>query len=356
MYQSSSSSCFLIAVSTSPAKKASVIAVTAFGATFELVEITPYSSTEIAAEKFGLNPLDIVDTTHSVYLGANIIREDGAAISIPVFDIKRKSIVEDDISRVISVLNSRHKPVVGVISPYFNIASFGNMLLLDDDWPFISSLKIAGFNIIPISPEAFYIPENIDALLVFYPISLKPASLYALDQYLLRGGNVMVMLDSFSEMRFNNDKKYNSYDSGMLQFLNNLGITYYEDIVVGDLDNNQMVSSMGRTVPYPLHMKIYSEQMAQHPIMKNLHELRLNYASIFNFKPIYKDLKVTPLYKTGINSTLFPSEWIYIQTYDAMMSRMQSENFRFSLALLVEGKFKAFYKSSRKRRQAVVVK
>ena len=310
----------------------------------ELVEITPYSSTEMTVEKFGLRPLELEDTTHSVYLGANIIRVDSEAVSIPVFDIERKSILEDDISRTISVLTGRKKFVIGIISPYFNIASLGNMFLLDDNWSFIRLLNAAGFAIKPLSDVSPYIPEDVDAVLVFYPVSLKPFSLYAIDQYLLRGGNVMVMMDSFSEIRLSQDKDFTPYNSGMQKFLDNLGITYYEDMLIGDLDNNQTVISAGRTVPYPFHLRVYQEQMTRHPVMNNLHELRLNYGSLFNFKPLYKDLNITPLFKTGFNSSLLPTEWVYLQTYDAMMNKMKSENFQFSLALLVEGNFRALYK------------
>ena len=55
-----------------------------------------------------------------------------------------------------------------------------------------------------------------DVVLVFYPLGLDKIALYALEQYLLRGGNVIVMLDSFAEERFIGKNKYFSYKKQIL--------------------------------------------------------------------------------------------------------------------------------------------
>lgn len=310
----------------------------------EIVEITPYSSAEISAGKMGIIPLDIEDTGHDVYLGANFIRPDGEAFSIPTFSIKRKSMLEDDISRTLSRLSASKAPLIGVISPYFDVASSDRIIVFNDDWPFIKQLRAAGFRIKPLGATMSFIPEEIDAVLVYYPVDMIPLNLYAIDQYLLRGGNVMVMLDSFSELRFAENNIYTAYNSGMRKFLENIGVSYYDDILIGDLQNNQEINIDGKKMAYPLYMKIYPEQMANHPIMSRLQTLRLNYISPFNFDESKSGLHSTVLYSSGMQSGLIKADLAVKQSYDSLRQMVKSEDMQFPLALLLEGNFKAFYK------------
>lgn len=310
----------------------------------EIEEIPPYSAPETVLRKLKLRPIDIGDYSHKLYLGANLIRSDSKAVSIPVFDIRRKSILEDDISRLMSIVASDKSPVVAVISPYFNIASLGKVILLDDDWEFIKSLKSGGFNIVPLSSNYDYIPEGIDAVLLYYPTELTPINLYALDQYLLYGGKVMVMLDSFSEAQVAQDNHYVNYDSGMGKFLTNLGVDFYNDMLAGDLDNNQETLIDGKQTAYPFYLKINREQMSSHPIMTNLHQLRHNYGSLLNFNPERSNLQSTILYSTGKNSGLLPVAWAASQTPAVIRRSIKPHNLQFPLALLLEGRFKPLYR------------
>ncbi len=322
----------------------------------ELVEITPYSSAEIAAEKVGLHPLAITDSSHDVYLGANIIHASGAALSIPVFDIKRKSMLEDDISRSISRLNAPKAPLIGIISPYFNVASSGKVIAFNDDWPFIKQLKAFGFRIKPLGSSMAFIPEDIDAVLLYYPLALKPLNLYAIDQYLLRGGNVMVMLDAFSELKFTENNTYDLYDSGMQAFLQNLGVEYYNDMLIGDLQNNQNVIIDGKNSSYPLYLKVYSSQMAAHPITARLHDLKLNYSSLFNFDVSKSKLRSTVLYSSGKQSGILPAAWASQQSFATLKQKIKSEDMQFPLALLLEGNFPPFYREPLINRSELVLK
>lgn len=310
----------------------------------EQIDITPFSSSEVEAQKAFQKPLTLADDVDShLYLGANFITSKGKSIGIPFFSLNRKSILEDDISRVISILNSARSPLIGVISPYFNIAAYNKVVNYGSEWPFLKQIKAAGFRILPINPSAAEIPDEVDALLIYYPLAMLQANMYAVDQYLVRGGKVMIMLDAFSELRFTQDDDYRVYDSGMNEFLNHLGVKYYAGALLGDFANNYRVMLNNRKVPYPLYLKVIKNNIADHPINKGISELRLNYASVFSYKEAAFPLRQTVLFTSGDQSGLVSVEQPLLQSYDVLQSNFQMVNKPLPLALLLEGKFKPFY-------------
>lgn len=50
-------------------------------------------------------------------------------------------------------------------------------------------------SIVTVAPSVTEIPENIECLLVIHPYDITDEAQFAIDQYLLKGGNVMVMVD-----------------------------------------------------------------------------------------------------------------------------------------------------------------
>lgn len=309
----------------------------------EQIDVTPFSGSEVEAQKASQNPIILNDTDSHLYLGANFINSKGKSFGIPTFSLNRKSVLEDDISRVLSILNSQRSPLIGVMSPHFNIAAFNKVVNYGSEWPFIKQIKAAGFRILPISPTTAEIPDDVDALLVFYPLDMFQISKYAIDQYLVRGGRVMIMFDALSEVRFSEDDDYRVYNSGMDDFLAHLGVKYYAGALLGDFTNNHRITINGRKVNYPLYIKVIEDNMSQHPINKGLHELRLNYASAFNYKEAKFPLQTTVLFSSGKQSGMVSVEQPLLQSYDILQKNFQMVDKALPLALLLEGKFKPFY-------------
>ena len=311
----------------------------------ETIEVEPYSSAEVEAEKSELRPLYVGSNDNHIYLGANIISSNSKALNIPAFEIKRKSMLEDDISRLLSIINSTNTPTIGIISPHFNISAKGKIMSLNSEWPFIKQLRASGYRIINLDEKSASIPSNIDVLLVFYPFDMLAMSVYAIDQYLLRGGNVIVMLDAFSEIRYAKEHSYHKYESGLDGFLNHLGIKYYNDIVVGDLYNNQNIVIDGQKTSYPFYLRLSKEQQADHPIFNGINNINMNYASLLSLNEDKTNLKSTILISTGNNSGIFPAHLVPNFTYNELKQRITSGNKAVPLALLLEGKFDPFYKT-----------
>ena len=308
---------------------------------FTQVEVEPFTSSEVEAQKAGITDIKLADAT--IRLGARFTTALGNSIVIPQFDILRSDILEDDLSRKLSFLISQKRPFVGVISPYFNIASQDKLINQDSDWQFIAQLEKYGYRFYPIPFSAGYIPEELDAVLVFYPVELQPLLSYALDQYLLKGGRVMIMLDSLSHQRYIDNGTIANYNSGMDEFLLHHGIKYYNTVTVGDIDNNRIIEIEGQNLRNPFYPVVKSENMAEHPINANLHQLHFEYTSLLSYQANNPDLFPTILLNTGPNSGILPAAFMASKDYLSLSTELKTFGSPMPLAILLEGNFQPFY-------------
>jgi ABC-type uncharacterized transport system involved in gliding motility auxiliary subunit len=65
------------------------------------------------------------------------------------------------------------------------------------DWLFLGELK-KQYDVLPVPLDADEIPGGLDALLLIHPREISDRALYALDQYVLKGGRLVAFLDPMS--------------------------------------------------------------------------------------------------------------------------------------------------------------
>lgn len=310
--------------------------------TLTVTEVVPFSNTQIAAEKAGITEMVAASGEKHLYLGASLINPWGETHTINSFYPKRQKNAEDDITRALSVLTAGVKKTIGIMSPFFNIAMTANPLDGRTDWPFVAQLRAAGFKIVPIDEGSPYIPRSVDAVLVYYPLKLDRLGLYALDQYLMRGGNVIMMADSFSEERFRGKDTFVTYQSGVSALLEKMGISYAEDILVGDNANSRPVMMDGQKIKYPFLLNLGKEQITKHPLTEGVSKLWLNEAGLLEYTP-QKDLTATVLFSTGENSGAMSSEKMTEDSYQNILKNYYATKGKYPLAILLEGKFKSIF-------------
>lgn len=309
-----------------------------------VTEVLPFTNTQIAAEKAGVTELKNPNGEKYMYLGASFTNSWGETLSINGFYPKRQKDVEDDITRLLSILASGTKRAVGIISPFFDISKTANPLDNATNWPFINQLRAAGFKVVPIGEAQPYIPRSLDAVLVYYPLKLDRAGLYALDQYLMHGGKIIMMADVFSEERFRKKDVFVTYQSGVHELLNKMGLDYAEDILVGDNINSRPIMLDGKMTKYPFLITVGQDQMAPHSITKGLTNLTLDYAGLLDYKP-QKNLKATILFSTGENSGAMQSHKIAEESDEALLKSYYATEGKYPLAVLLEGRFTSIFDS-----------
>ena len=126
------------------------------------------------------------------YLGLSVSMLDQKQ-AIPLLTPDRERLLEYDISRAIARVMVPKKPVVGVMSALPVMGDMNPMMMMrrgqDESrpWAFISELQ-RDFDVKQVELTADKIPDEIKVLVVIHPKGISDATQFALDQFVLRGG------------------------------------------------------------------------------------------------------------------------------------------------------------------------
>ncbi|MGE0557310.1 MAG: GldG family protein [Burkholderiales bacterium] len=178
-----------------------------------LNEYRAASNGKVIIEKFNPEPdsdaedsaaLDNVEgqmtnTGEKFYLGLSVSFLDQKS-AIPVLTPDRERLLEYDITRSISQVAQAKKPVVGVMS---GLPVLGRSLdpvkkqQPTEPWVLASELKRI-FDVRKVEMNATKIDDDIKVLLVIHPRDILEPTEYAIDQFVLRGGKLIVFTDTYA--------------------------------------------------------------------------------------------------------------------------------------------------------------
>ncbi len=211
----------------------------------EIIDPRPYSDDEVEAARSGLKKFPITDEENFVF-GLVVRTQFGAEKSIPFFAPDRQNFVEYDISSLIDTAITRQKKNIGVISSLPVMGEVGDymaqMMIMQGQqpkmaWTIIEHLK-QKYEVKGIPYDTNDI-NDIDVLLVIHPKRLPVQTLFAIDQFILRGGRTIIFIDPYcsadqepGQTMMQSDKV--SKSSNLKQFLNNWGLDMPEMTFAGD--------------------------------------------------------------------------------------------------------------------------
>ena len=197
----------------------------------EILDPKPYSNIETEAKTSGLIPLPISEN-EKLYFGAVFSDNNGHTYTIAGFSPERFNYLENDISRAISHLLMPKRKTIGIASD-IPLMNRGFMRAEKaQNWTFINLLS-KDYNIVPISLTEAEIP-NVDALMVVATGKLPSLFIYALDQYILRGGRLLLLVDPASEIKKRLYPGIPDEDPNLEALLDNIGTHYLSAQVLGD--------------------------------------------------------------------------------------------------------------------------
>jgi ABC-type uncharacterized transport system involved in gliding motility auxiliary subunit len=166
-----------------------------------VIDPLPFSEEEDRATAFGLQAVPVGAAGESIFFGlAGSNSTDGQMI-IPFFQPDKEAFLEYDVAKLVHSLNTTTKPVVAVVSglpvgPGFDPQSRG----MRPAWAFFQSLQEL-FEVRQLSPATLgQIPEDIRTVVLVHPKELGEDAEYALDQFVLRGGRLLVFVDPNAEL------------------------------------------------------------------------------------------------------------------------------------------------------------
>jgi ABC-type uncharacterized transport system involved in gliding motility auxiliary subunit len=165
----------------------------------EVVDPEPFSEAEDRAQAAGIAAVPFSAGGENLYFGlAGSNSADGREI-IPFFNPADERLLEYNISKFVYALANPIKPTIGVLSTLdieggFSMDPQTRQPRRTPPWRIAAELKET-FNVTQIARDAAEIPANISVLIVIHPKDLSDATLYAIDQFIVRGGRAILCVD-----------------------------------------------------------------------------------------------------------------------------------------------------------------
>lgn len=310
----------------------------------ETIETKPYETEEKNARRFGIRGFLDKNGNSNLYFGAVFSDELGNSYTIPYFDPRRSAYLEHDVSRILSKLDDYQPPEIGIISPLLPVMPSEDKFDNTPDWPFVTALK-NDYHVTLLRPDTVQIPLQIRTLLVFNPQNLAPMSIYALDQYLLRGGSLILLLDPFSEAFLNLNGHIAPSYSNLYNFLKSKGLAYSDTRVVGDtgLAAPALLQSPGGQAirSYPLWLNLNTGNLNQNSkLTAGLQKLSFKSAGGLELsEPNPENI----LAATSQQAGTIPADTAMYNTKAEIKDVFSGNNQTYVLAALLEGNFQSMY-------------
>ncbi len=243
------------------------------------IDPEPFSDEEDRAVAYGMRGVPLDENENTLYFGLVGTGSTGQEQAIPFFSVNREKFLEYDVSRLIYSLANPELPTVGLLSG-LPINGPGPQAMMQGintpPWMVVEQMKQV-FQVLPLDLQEREIPEQVSVLLVVHPRGFSKHLIYAIDQFVMRGGRVVMFVDPVAEV----DQQNVGGMMGMMQqlsktsnpkeLLQSWGVRMVEDKVVGDLANAIRVQTQRNqrliTVDYPLWINLTAEQFSASDIV-----------------------------------------------------------------------------------------
>ena len=284
----------------------------------QMIDPLPFSEEEDKAAAYGLQAIPVSASGENIYFGLAGTNSTDGQMVIPFFQPDKETFLEYDVAKLIHGLSTSSKPVVGIISglnmePGFDPATRTPR----QGWAVYTSLSEL-FDLRPISTTgSISIDKAIATLIVVQPKGLSDDALYAIDQFVLRGGKLAVFVDPNAELDTSGDDPENPQaamfadrSSDLPKLFKAWGIEYDRTKVLLDAGHALSVQAQAGAAPVR-HLAILgmdAKSMSQDDVVTaQLETVNFSSAGVIR---LAKDSPLTllPLVQSSDESMLAPSD------------------------------------------------
>ncbi|HEY0766316.1 MAG TPA: Gldg family protein [Steroidobacteraceae bacterium] len=164
-----------------------------------VIDPQPFSEEEDRAAELGVRGAPVGATGAQFYFGlAGTNATDGHA-AIEFFDPNKEQFLEYDVVKLVYQLANPKKPVVAWLSSLPMAPGFDQQSgQMREPWVVYSEAQQL-FDLRPLDPAATRIDPDVNVLVLVHPKDLSPAIQFAIDQYALRAGHILVFVDPLAQ-------------------------------------------------------------------------------------------------------------------------------------------------------------
>ncbi|TAL02841.1 MAG: hypothetical protein EPO08_05930 [Rhodospirillaceae bacterium] len=268
----------------------------------------PFSDTEDRAVGFGLQAVPLGDMGEVAYFGLAATNATDDQQVIPFFNLEREQFVEYDLTKLIYSLSKPNQAKIGLISSLQLAGGMGGGQMgmggqQTPPWAVMGQIKDF-FDVRELDINVTDIPKDISLLMLVQPSNLTPATQFAIDQFVLRGGRLLVFVDPNPESAGTMGGSDNL--DGIKKLMTAWGVNLVDGKIAGDLDAAIRVNSDSGDHPivsdYVAWLQLGPENFdRQDAIIGDLKQIDVGTAGLLE-KIGNATTTVTPLLMTGTKS------------------------------------------------------
>lgn len=307
----------------------------------------PYSQDDDRAMSAGLRGVPVDNAGAVGYFGLVATNSTDDLQVVPLFNPEREQYLEYDLTKLIYALAHPKKPVIGLYTSIPLAADPKNQYQ-----PTPLYRELAQFFTIRSLRGEGRVPDDIDVLLVAHPKNMTDAEIFAIDQFVLRGGKALILVDPHYESSGRDLSKgppeKGETSSDLPQLFNAWGVQFSTDKVVADRTVAQSVTTSGEGRPvvtdYLPWLALRGPNFAQNDVATaNMSRINMASAGFFALKP-GAQTELKPLIFTSPQSELVDVEDVNFTPDPAgLLARFKSQDRVFTLAGRLTGMVKSIY-------------
>jgi ABC-type uncharacterized transport system involved in gliding motility auxiliary subunit len=311
----------------------------------------PDSDAEDSARLNGVQgePLELGGSDR-VYLGLAVSQLD-SKVAIPswldlVRNPARERLLEYEISRAISRVINPAPAIIGIMSALPVMGEEPNPMLQrmgrQSEQPavFVTELK-KNFTVVEVPMTAAKIDDSINLLIVDQPRGITDSAQYAIDQFIMRGGKVIALLDPCAYFDPQHDQMeqvlgHSSGQSSLPLLLKAWGLDMDLSKVVADANSSMRNPTSGGVMPTVL-LVTRKGVNENDPVTGQIDTLVFPFAGAFTGKPA-DGLTETVLAQSSTNSELVEGITAAMGG-EQILKEFKATGVRYPIALRLTGKF-----------------
>jgi ABC-type uncharacterized transport system involved in gliding motility auxiliary subunit len=322
----------------------------------EVIDPEPFSEAEDQAVYYGLQGVSLDNSNTTLYFGlAGTNAVDDQEV-VGFFQPKRESFLEYDLSQLIYRLAKPELKTIGLLSSLPLQGKFSPLSPSgSEDWVILEQMNQL-FDVRSLELTVTSIPEDIAVLMLVHPKGLSDQTLYAIDQFVLRGGKLLLFMDPYSEAEELALQApmmdMSSKHSDLSKLLAAWGVIFDASQVVGDKTLAKSVrAEVDRKVvviSYPIWMEFSEKQLdTGNIITSQLDSLTLATPGAIS-QTSASSLSMMPLIRSSKEATLLEAEQLGNMTNPAsLMQDYDAKDTAFILAARFFGSTKSAFPEGR---------
>ena len=320
----------------------------------KITDPKPDTEEEEWAQKYGIKTITL-PSGNTVYFGAVVSMLDQEML-LPYFDQRRQEFLEYDISQAIQKVSSTSTSKIGLLSA-LNLKGGRSVIPGQppaQKWVFLNELeKSVEVESLPLTTEE--IPDGISLLIVLHPRGFSSRLRYAIDQYMLRGGRLVVLLDPNARIDMTSPEnqfgQQPQLSSNLPELLKAWGVEYDQNKVAGDRLHATQVNTGKGVISFPLWLTFRTKSLDQeHPITTQLENLLFVEAGSFK-KASDSKLEFTPLLSLSEQSGLLDAFQLRFTEPEQLSRDLKVDNETKAVMAITAGIFKSAFPEGQPRKE-----